>query len=311
MLRSLPWVVVAPWAVWAVVRLGGWDRGFPAAQLIAFTPYVALLSLVPLVVALLMRQWIAAGVAALVVVALAFCVVPRGLPDREKLAGASGVELRVMTANVLTGNASASELVVLARDNRVDVLALQELTPNFVAELERAGMGDVLPFRVAHEETGVGGSGILSRHELRDDGLRMNPNWFGQANATLVAYGVMIESVHPVAPYGPEVMAAWRGSYANQQPATVDGPLRVLAGDFNATLDHSLLRSLISTGYRDAGAVVGAGFVGTWGPYDGDPIPAVTLDRVLADRRIGVREVRVFNLAGTDHRPVLAVLVLP
>ena len=85
----------------------------------------------------------------------------------------------------------------------------------------------------------------------------------------------------------------------------------ILAGDFNATLDHSVLRSLISTGYRDAADVVGKGFVGTWGPYDGDRIPPVTLDRVLADKRIGVVDVAVFDLAGSDHRPVMATLTLP
>jgi hypothetical protein len=37
----------------------------------------------------------------------------------------------------------------------------------------------------------------------------------------------------------------------------------------------------------------------------------VTFDRVLADRRIGVVEVRVFGIPGGDHRAVLAVLQLP
>jgi endonuclease/exonuclease/phosphatase (EEP) superfamily protein YafD len=87
--------------------------------------------------------------------------------------------------------------------------------------------------------------------------------------------------------------------------------VRVLAGDFNATLDHALLRRLLDTGYRDAAATVGAGLVGTWGPYDGDPIPPVVIDHVLADRRVGVVAVSVHRVPGSDHRAVLASLTPP
>ena len=82
---------------------------------------------------------------------------------------------------------------------------------------------------------------------------------------------------------------AQRREVADQPPATVDGPVCVLLGDFNATLDHAPLRRLLGTGYRDAADVRGAGFTPTW-PYDGKPVPGVTLDHVLADRRVGVRD---------------------
>jgi endonuclease/exonuclease/phosphatase family metal-dependent hydrolase len=91
----------------------------------------------------------------------------------------------------------------------------------------------------------------------------------------------------------------------------VDGPVRVLLGDFNATLDHGGLRELIATGYRDAAEVTGQGLVGTWGPYDGDRIPPVVIDHVLADRRIGVRRFAVHGIPGGDHRAIVAELTLP
>ena len=46
----------------------------------------------------------------------------------------------------------------------------------------------------------------------------------------------------------------WRGDLRALPPATPDGPLRILAGDFNATLDHAELRRLLDTGYEDAAA---------------------------------------------------------
>lgn len=303
--------MVVPGASWVVVRLGGWDHWYPAAQLIAFTPYVAAASLVPLVIVALLRRWAATAVAALTALALAVCVLPRGLADGDALAGARGPELRVLTANVLAGNASATTLAALVREHNVDVLAVQELTPRFLAALDRAGLPGLLAHRVAYPGSSVDGSGIFARLPLRDDGLRFQALGFGQAAATLTDLGIAIESVHPVAPSERRRLPAWRRSLQAQPRATMDGPMRILAGDFNATLDHSLLRTLISDGYRDAAAVVGKGLTGTWGPYDGDRIPPVTLDRVLADRRIGVRQVEIFDLPGSDHRPVLAVLVLP
>ena len=307
---ALPWTLVAPGAIWAVVRLGGWDQWYPAAQLIAFTPYVLAGSLLALAATALLRRWPATVVAALTVAALAACVLPRALPDSEA-PPATGVPLRVMTANVLAGRASAATLVRLVTEDHVDVLAVQELTPAFATALGQAGMADVLAFKVLYPRPGVIGSGVYSRFALRDDGVRDNPYRYGQAKAVLIETGVMIESVHPVAPSEASSLPGWRRSLTHQPPATVDGPLRVLAGDFNATLDHSLLRSLIAGGYRDAADVMGEGLTGTWGPYDGDLIPPVTLDRVLADRRIGVTSVEVFDLPGSDHRPVLAALVLP
>ena len=42
--------------------------------------------------------------------------------------------------------------------------------------------------------------------------------------------------------------------------------MRLLVGDFNATLDHAALRRLLDTGYRDAASVVGQGMTPTCWP---------------------------------------------
>jgi endonuclease/exonuclease/phosphatase (EEP) superfamily protein YafD len=252
--------------------------------------------------------------AALVAVVLAACVLPRWLPDEDPLGRAGGPAVRVLTANLLAGAADARALVALVEAHRVDLLAVQELTPDAVVALDAAGLAARLPYRVVYSRDGVTGSGIYARHRLRDDGLRENQCGFGQARARVAVPGgdeILVESVHPCAPSSAETTPPWRSGLAGQPPATVDGPVRVLLGDFNATLDHRGLRDLLATGYRDAADVLGTGLTGTWGPYDGDLIPPVTLDRVLADRRVGVRTVAVHSLAGSDHRTVLAELVLP
>jgi endonuclease/exonuclease/phosphatase family metal-dependent hydrolase len=107
------------------------------------------------------------------------------------------------------------------------------------------------------------------------------------------------------------VLPEWRSDLANQPRPDPAAPPRILLGDFNSTLDHQPLRALIARGYTDAADSAGAGLIGTWGPYDGDPIPPVTIDHVLVDRRVGVRGARVHRLPGSDHRAVVAALVVP
>ena len=308
---TLCWALLTPGAVWAVIRGFGWERG-PLVQAIAFTPYTAIWSLLPAVLALALRRWTAAGVAGLVAAALLAAVVPRAVPATGPVPG--GPWLRVLTANLLAGAGDPAALVELVRRERVDVLALQEYPPSAEAALAGLGLRDLLPHRVTNPVPGTAGSALYARHPLRDAGVRHNSGGFTQAYGTLDVPGarpVLVESVHPAAPYALHMLDEWRVDLAAQPPATPDGPLRVLAGDFNSTLDHVALRRLLATGYTDAAAEVGAGLIGTWGPYDGDWIPPVTLDHVLADRRMGVLSATVHRLPGSDHRPVLAQLELP
>jgi endonuclease/exonuclease/phosphatase family metal-dependent hydrolase len=103
----------------------------------------------------------------------------------------------------------------------------------------------------------------------------------------------------------------WRRDLLAEPRADRSQSPRVLLGDFNATLDHAPLRELISRGYRDAADTTGKGLIGTWGPYDGSPIPPVTIDHVLVDERIGVREVSVHPIPGSDHHAIVAGLTVP
>ncbi|MGK5443951.1 endonuclease/exonuclease/phosphatase family protein [Micromonospora sp. URMC 105] len=312
--KALPlcWLAVTPGAAWALVRLAGLERG-PLVQAVAFTPYVAAWSLVPVVLALALRRRWPAAVAAVVALALLGTVAPRAIASGQPAAG--GPELRLLTANLLKGSADARTLVGLVRRHRVDVLAVQEFTPEASAALDREGLAELLPHRQLNPEVGTTGSGLYARWPLAGGGFRRNVGFqFTQAYATVAAPGappVRVESAHPAAPYGVEVVDEWFTDLRAQPRATPDGPVSILAGDFNATLDHAPLRALLASGYVDAADAAGAGLRGTWGPYDGDPIPPVTIDHVLVDRRIAVRSVSVHPVPGSDHRAVLAELRLP
>jgi endonuclease/exonuclease/phosphatase family metal-dependent hydrolase len=83
----------------------------------------------------------------------------------------------------------------------------------------------------------------------------------------------------------------------------------IVMGDFNATLDNSLLRSLMGGRFRDAGEKAGSGFVRTWGRDPGSTA-LLDLDHVFVDSRFGVRSTAVFDLPRSDHDALLARLVL-
>ncbi|GGN32499.1 endonuclease/exonuclease/phosphatase family metal-dependent hydrolase [Actinoplanes campanulatus] len=305
------WLLLTPGALWLVGRAFGLERG-PLITLFAATPYVAAATLIPLLAALAAKRWRAAAVAGLVAAGMGACVLPRAVPDFDK-GPAEGVALRVLTLNTLYGEADPAQIVQLVRDNDVAVLAVQEFTPDGEAALKAAGIGELLPHQQLSPAYDAGGSGLYSRHPMLTRATRRNDGGFQQAYATIQppgAVAVHVESVHPLAPVGPEMYPRWSADLREQPHAGTDGPPPILLGDFNATLDHAELRDLIGTGYRDAADAVGEGLTTTWPSFDGSR-GLVTIDHVLADERIGVRDVEVHTVRGSDHRAVLASLTLP
>jgi len=308
----LLWLLVLPGLAWAVLRLFGWERGF-LVQLFAFTPYVALWAWAPAALALSRRKWLSGAAALLAAAILAACVLPRALPDGDR-GPSAGVRLQMMTLNMFVGGADPAAVVALVRDLDVGVLAVQEFSPSARAGLSAAGLDSLLPYAALADEVGTTGSGLYSRYPIVTSGSERSGGGNMQVYATIQPPGagpVQVESVHPLAPYAVSALGLWRGDLDAEPHADPGRPPRILLGDFNSTLDHRGVRDLISHGYRDAADATGKGLVGTWGPYHGYPIPPITLDHVLVDKRIGVRDVQVAGVAGSDHRSVIASLIVP
>ncbi|MFI5931387.1 endonuclease/exonuclease/phosphatase family protein [Actinoplanes sp. NPDC051494] len=307
------WLLILPAVAWVLIRITGAERGL-LVQLFAFTPYIAAASVVPLILALATRRWLAASVAAVTVALFALTVLPRAFTDGDR-GPQTGVTVTVMTQNMLFGNADAEQIVGYVRDNDVAVLALQEFSPNAATRLEQAGLGTLLPYSTLGAEPGASGSGFYSRFPITDPGVRRNgAGLFNQAYGTVQPPGagaIVIESAHPAAPYAVSALDDWKSDLAAEPRADKNGPPRILLGDFNSTLDHKPLRDLINGGYRDAADATGQGLIGTWGPYDGAPIPPVTIDHVLVDKRLGVGAVSVHTTRDSDHRAVIASVVIP
>jgi endonuclease/exonuclease/phosphatase (EEP) superfamily protein YafD len=305
----LIWIAVAPLVLWTLVRLFGLDRGFLLVPLMAFTPYAAIAALLVAGVALALRNWAAATVAGLATLCLALAVLPRAVGDGT-VEAADRETFTVLSANVYVGKADAGALVDLVDRYDVDLLCVQELTPRFALDLRREGIGRRLPEAIEEMRQGASGGGIYSRLPLRPLAAG-SPSSFRQPRAALRLPngGLRVVDVHPLTP-GRTGIDAWEDSLGDL-PTTGEGTPWILVGDFNATLDHSQLRELLDRGYRDAADVAGEGLEPTW-PNEGRSLPPlITIDHVLADRRLGIVDYEVEELPGSDHRPVLVELKLP
>jgi hypothetical protein len=310
------WAVAAalPWATWAAVRATGSERGFPLVPAVAFTPYAAATSGVPLFVAAWARSMAGAGLSAGAAAILAAAVLGRR-GDAPVVLPRNGAPLRVATLSLRKGHVRPDPVLDLVRRHRVDVLAAAELTPRAHAALCAAGLDRLLPY--AHVIGARPGSvasasgAVWSRCPIED--RTAVPGGFEQPTVRLRpdgGTGVELTSVHTVPPaLSPSAVRRWAEDLA-ALPPPADDVLRILAGDFNATLDHAALRAVLDRGYADAAVSAGRGAAWTWRPLR-LRFPRLSLDHVLVDPRIGVAAVELVPVAGSDHLAVLADLVLP
>lgn len=296
-----------PFAAWALVRLGPVES-YRTTQLLAFTPYAALGSLFAVALSLALRRRLAGVVAVVALVILSLSVLPRAFGGQAADAG-EGSPLTVMTLNMSDGEASPREIVDLVKERDVDVLSLQEISSEGRPNLRRSGLGETLPRRAP------GGDGSVLYMPATGRALATPPAL--PADAVIpgveIAQGgaeIQVWAPHPPSPTDSSKYEQWQAVLADIPPAPETGPLRVIAGDLNSTLDHPELRDVLDTGYVDAADAVGSGLATTY-PSSGLVPPPITIDHVLVDSRVEVSEVWVEDVSGTDHRAVIAELLIP
>ena len=320
------WVLVVPSVVWLAVRASGVGAGTWIETAIVLTPFVALGSVVVLAVVAALRVRPAVLAAAATCVGYGAIMAPLFAPGPHPSYPPQGPELRVMTVNVQFGWADAQQIVSLVEEREVDVLGVQELTPEFDAALRAAGLEDHLPFGEVEATDGPHGAGLYSRFRVRhaDDGItgrHRSPTGLVDVPG---APPVAISVVHPTPPVGAAGRAEWRATLASlPRPGDplggdpvgadvvgggADEAVRLLLGDFNATVDQPTLRDVLSDGYVDAAGAVGRGWVMTW---RFTVTPPLALDHVLVDEHTAVRDLAVHGVDGSDHRAVVATLRLP
>ena len=311
---GISWVVAGGFAAWAAARVTGADRvrrtESVTVPLVSFTPQVAAAAPLAALGLRLAGRRGPAVTAVLASAALGLVVRSRGVPRRQPEAG--GPTLRVLTINLLVGRADAEAVVARVRQAEPDALFLQELTDSAQTRLKQAGLEDLLPHtQIEHRDGGPRGSGIYSRFPL-SEGPSVPATFAAQPTALLELPGgeeVELICVHMRAP------ALRRGGSApwREELAVLPPPgkrPRVVAGDFNATVDHAAFRDVLRLGYADAAVATGKALVRTWGPQDKGGL-WLTIDHVLVTRGCAVLACSVHDVPGSDHQAVCAEIRLP
>ncbi|CAL9471319.1 hypothetical protein SUDANB121_02857 [Nocardiopsis dassonvillei] len=304
-------LTAAGFVLYALVRILGLERGFPLVPLLAYAPLVLFAAPVALLGAALLRRWWSAAAIALAGILLAIAILPRAFESGP--VASAGPPLRLLTLNTHFGHVDPGTIVDLVREHEVELLALQEVTPEMATGLDAAGLDELLPYAVDHSAPAAAGGSVHSVHPLDDLGdVGHDIGSLAMPRAGLTVPGavgpVEVVSVHPMSPRRPSSMAAWRDGLRGLPEAT-DDTVRILAGDFNTTLDHAEMRDVLASGYTDAAAHLGQGLTGTW-PV-GEPLPKAAIDHVLVDDRVAVVELEILDVPGTPHRALVARLLLP
>ncbi|HEY0319219.1 MAG TPA: endonuclease/exonuclease/phosphatase family protein [Solirubrobacterales bacterium] len=304
------WAATAPIALLALLRAFGLETGGPLATAMFFTPFAAIAALLVAGVAVALRNWMAATIAAIAMVYLMAAVLPRAIGDETEPA-AGHETLTVLSANVELGGADPTALTALVDRYRPDLLSVQELTPAFARRMRRAGIGRRLPHSVLMARPKGHGAGLYSRFPLTR--LPQQTHFlFRMPRAGIVlpdGRRLRVVAVHPQPPN--MSFDRWREALQSLPAPGGRGAAWVLVGDFNASFDQAEFRNLVDAGYRDAGEATGKGLEPTWPSDQVFPWGLITIDHVLADSRLGVAEYGVDGLPGSDHRAIHAQLVLP
>ncbi|MFC5139202.1 endonuclease/exonuclease/phosphatase family protein [Actinomycetospora rhizophila] len=282
--------------------------------LLALTPVVAAVAVVVAAVCFLARRRAVGAVALVAALALLAVVVPRATDDGDPTVtpGPDSAPVTVATVNMKFGQARPDAVVGLVREQQVDVLGLQEVTPEAEQALAAAGLRGELPFVVSRAREGAGGTALLARHPLAPSGLVLREGVFSQVTARVLAPSGPVDVVvaHPAAPVFRDDAAGWAREITNLPgPAPLEGPPRLVIGDLNATLDHRPLRELLSSTWSDSAAAIGAGLQGTW-PTDSTLPPFAAIDHVLVSGPVAPVDLTTRVLPGTDHAGVVVRLLV-
>jgi endonuclease/exonuclease/phosphatase family metal-dependent hydrolase len=303
--------VFVPAALPTVIRLvGDGDHAWPIL-VVTFTP-TALPVLAALTVgALASRRW-RIGIAGALAVALnVVWLAPLYVADTPPV----GTDLVAMTTNIQYGWGKPAEIVAAVRDRHVDLLAVEELTPEAVTGLGAAGLDALLPYRVVAPGTLAHGSGLWSRFPLTPgeawDGVHHMPGATVHIPADGGVRDVIVRVAHPyrTARYNATSYRRDQSMLRERMAALPRDVPAIVLGDFNASRDHAAFRRYLGDGWRDAPEVAGSGLIPTWSPRYWIP-PLVQLDHILISRQFGARSASAFDIDGSDHQALVARLVL-
>jgi endonuclease/exonuclease/phosphatase family metal-dependent hydrolase len=227
------------------------------------------------------------------------------------------VRLRVLTCNIrfgtdILGRPRLADQAAVVSAARPDLVLLQEVLPPSQAEqLARAAGLEHLALGPARRTSGGEfGNAILSRWPLVDVENRAvpGPRLISQPRAVLAATAVLDEHRLRVAAahFGIAPGEAERAARAALDMTLTSSDAIVVGGDFNRPLPHAMCHRLLRRHLVDCAAADGRIPRATFP----SPKPVLRLDYLYV-RDLNIEHVEVLPTTASDHRPLVADLLLP
>lgn len=289
---------------------------------VSATPWFTLLALLALLLAMPLRRPLAALIAVAALGLNVYWQYPFFFPtnslsqDAQNAVAAAEAHTadayaRVMTFNVYKGQADAQSIVNLVRDQRVEVLALQETTDDFVKQLNEAGIEHYLPYAHVSSSDGVYGNGLWSAAPLKDvvdDEVNSSASFMPSGTVDMGGNQIRFVSVHTTAPVT-GYWGQWKRSLDELGLMRSHTDARyIFMGDFNATYDHTPFREFLGNRFVDAAHQSGHGFTFSW-PTNRIYLPTFAgIDHVVLDTGMTAGQCQIAKIAGSDHAALLATI---
>lgn len=330
-LDGLLWA--ATFGVMAVMVLRMTPNGLDGKRyiplIVAFVPWMAVLSAAILLISLISRRRVLAVISALCLLTQlvwhAGFLYPRvSLSSAARTAVASATAsvddryARLMTLNTRNGQADAAQIVQTVREQHVEVLALQELNSSMISRLNEAGIRELLPYSVVASTSSSDNGGVnglwsaAPMSERTGDLIPIEASSIPAASIDFDGTVIRFGSVHPFSPR-PSNQGLWDRGLGSISQLREDDHTFVLMGDFNATWDHASFRYLLGGRFVDAGENAGEWFHMTYPAnkklFSVIPVPAaVEIDHIVHDRGVVVGDLDAVTIAGSDHKALLGTL---
>ncbi|WP_284985815.1 endonuclease/exonuclease/phosphatase family protein [Arthrobacter sp. fls2-241-R2A-172] len=324
---SIVWSVLAlllmlPVAGLSIFRAVPAEWPLPVVQLLSFTPWMVLPTVLALLLAVLGRRAWVMGTSTVLLAAQLFWLFPFDAGKAEpSSAGTPAADIRVMSLNSEYGGADAATIVGLVRDNGVQLLVIQEFTQGLEDRLRSEGLERLLPQHLSKPNDDASGGAVYSVFPLEAEGQLPDTPFTMDVTRVQVAdpaagatAALHLTNVHTLPPVD-ERIAQWRSDLAKIARQAARPGNQLLMGDYNSTYDHSEFRALLDSGpdgrkLVDAGTAAGARFSPTW-PMEGPPLPGIVIDHMVTTPRISSSNYSVRQVPGSDHAAIMATLSVP
>lgn len=234
--------------------------------------------------------------------------------------------LRVLSANLLVGHANVDRLLGVIRRENPDVILFQEYTAEKGEKL-RAVLASEYPHVANAQRDDAFGQAVYSKLAFVGPSVLYPPAELGKDARTggvvglrdpqirvaikFAGYEVVLQDIHLVPPiniwhhHEQRQMAAWLEDWARSEPRP-----KIIAGDFNATPESTILHVLKDSGLHAAHAEAGRGRGVSW-PFLGILrfAPGIRIDHILASGDLRCVRSEAAGFIDSDHEAIVAEYV--